>query len=52
MVLSYMLRSAGRPLPTTPPHNGVQLSLPSPALFGMPQNAMHRGTFGEPQSAA
>jgi hypothetical protein len=46
-VLSYMTRyGAGRTLPGMP-HTGGVLNLAKPAMFGTPQNYLHRGTIGE-----
>jgi hypothetical protein len=49
LVLSYMARSAGRPLPATMPHSGGVLNLPSPGRDDVPQNYLHRasGPFGD-----
>jgi hypothetical protein len=49
LVLSYMARCAGRPLPATMPHSGFVLNLPSPGRDDVPQNYTHRasGPFGD-----
>jgi hypothetical protein len=49
LVLGYMTRCAGRPLPATMPHSGGVLNLPSPGLDGLPLNYSHRasGVFGD-----
>lgn len=49
LVLDYMARCAGRPLPATMPHSNGVLNLPSPGLDGVPQNYSHRasGPFGD-----
>jgi hypothetical protein len=52
-VLNYMTRfGAGRTLPGQPYNAEGVLNLPSPALFGTPQNYVHRGTIGDPLFAA
>ena len=49
LVLGYMARSAGRPLPGTMPHANGVLHLPSPGLDSTPLNYSHRasGVFGD-----
>jgi hypothetical protein len=49
LVLDYIARCAGRPLPASMPHSGGVLNLPSPGLDNMPQNYTHRasGPFGD-----
>jgi hypothetical protein len=49
LVLSYMARCAGRPLPAMMPHANGALNLPSPGLDGVPLNYSHRasGVFGD-----
>jgi hypothetical protein len=49
LVLAFMARCAGRPLPATMPHSGGVLNLPSPGRDNVPQNYMHRasGPFGD-----
>jgi hypothetical protein len=49
LVLSYMARCAGRPLPAMMPHANAVLNLPSPGLDRVPLNYSHRasGVFGD-----
>jgi hypothetical protein len=49
LVLGYMARCAGRPLPGTMPHANGVLNLPSPGRDDVPHNYSHRasGVFGD-----
>jgi hypothetical protein len=47
LVLAYQSRYGAGRLPGQPHTAEGVLNLPSPALFGTPQNYVHRGTIGE-----